>query len=177
MILLHLKHQNNPIFIRNENKTLAHTNIENDDSDPQENTIRKWKSTKPFTTHPHIHQSSETNNKKKSTETWILIAAVVCCRNPCRRFLSIRVCSSSTCRSRSFELRPPKSTLFLDESPEKNILRSKPTKKKEKNQHNRQETLDKWGKTKIKIKPESFGTISSHLQERDQGSLRMGKRD
>lgn len=56
--------------------------------------------------------------------TWILSAAEFCCRNPKRLVRSSRVCSSSFCRSLSFELLPPKSTLFRDDegSPLKNIL-------------------------------------------------------
>ena len=46
-------------------------------------------------------------------------------RRPCRRRRSSRVCSSSTLRSRSLLLRPPRSTrLRADGSPEKNIAGS-----------------------------------------------------
>lgn len=56
--------------------------------------------------------------------TCILIAAEVCCLNSDLRFLSNLASSNRTCRSLSFELRPPKSTLFRDEeSPVKNIIR------------------------------------------------------
>lgn len=54
--------------------------------------------------------------------TCIIIAAAICFFKPRRFCLSNLVCSRRTFRSLSFELLPPKSTLFLpEESPVKNM--------------------------------------------------------